>query len=67
MRFTTLFFAGLAAFYASAMPVEPKRNAAAAPKSEAGPAPGFKPIIVWEHTNGDDDDGMAYQWRRRNE
>jgi len=83
MRFNSLVLAVLASsgFYASALPVEPKRgkprskvggqyvllkretDAAAVAKSEA--APGFKPVIVWEHTNSDDDDGMVYQWRRK--
>lgn len=38
-------------------------DAAALPKAEA--VPGFKPVIVWEHTDSDDDDGMVYQWRRK--
>ncbi|KAI4961306.1 hypothetical protein J4E86_000334 [Alternaria arbusti] len=65
MRFNSLVLAVLASsgFYASALPVEPKRDAAAVAKSEA--APGFKPVIVWEHKNSDDDDGMVYQWRRK--
>jgi hypothetical protein len=37
----------------------------AAAISEAETAPGFKPVIVWEHTTSDDDDGMVYQWRKK--
>ena len=37
----------------------------AAAVSVAETAPGFKPVIVWEHTPSDDDDGMVYQWRRK--
>jgi hypothetical protein len=37
----------------------------AAAVSSANATPGFKPVIVWEHTNSDDDDGMVYQWRKK--
>ncbi|KAF7680200.1 hypothetical protein GT037_001851 [Alternaria burnsii] len=58
MRFTCLLLTSLVAFgfHANSLPVEPKRHAAAA--SEAKSDPGFKPVISWEHTNDDDDDGM---------
>ncbi|KNG48073.1 hypothetical protein TW65_04979 [Stemphylium lycopersici] len=66
MHLATLLFSALATlgFYANALPVEPKRDAAAKSEASPGPAPGFKPVIVWEHTTSDDDDGMVYQWRR---
>jgi hypothetical protein len=37
----------------------------AAAMTEARSDADHKLVIVWEHTEPDDDDGMVYQWRRK--